>query len=149
MNSKIAVAVGLAAVLAATIPAPISTPTPAFAAEVAVDITANASTKTTNAYSPNPAEINVGDTVIWTNQDAAAHSATSGEDATPTGLFGDPSASGPVLLLPAPEHGRNGSSSVGGWRRRKRRHPAGIHDNSCNWWQQLRDYRCFCHRHGN
>jgi predicted secreted protein with PEFG-CTERM motif len=98
MNSKIAVAVGLAAVLAATILAPVSAPTPAFAAEVAVDITASASTQTTNAYSPNPVEINVGDTVIWTNQDAAAHSATSGEDATPTGLFGDPSASGSVLV---------------------------------------------------
>jgi predicted secreted protein with PEFG-CTERM motif len=98
MNSKIAFAVGLAAVLAATILAPVSTPTPAFAAEVAVDITEGASTKTTNAYSPNPVEINVGDTVIWTNQDATAHSATSGEDATPTGLFGDPSASGSVLV---------------------------------------------------
>jgi predicted secreted protein with PEFG-CTERM motif len=98
MNSKIAIAVGLAAVLAATILAPVSTPTPAFAAEVAVDITEGASTKTTNAYSSNPVEINVGDTVIWTNQDAAAHSATSGEDATPTGLFGDPSASGSVLI---------------------------------------------------
>jgi predicted secreted protein with PEFG-CTERM motif len=98
MNSKIAVAVGLAAVLAATILAPVSTPTPVFAAEVAVDITEGASTKTTNAYSPNPVEINVGDTVIWTNQDATAHSATSGEDATPTGLFGDLSASGSVLV---------------------------------------------------
>lgn len=97
MNSKIAFAVGLAAVLAAIL-APVSTPTPAFAAEVAVDITEGASTKTTNAYSPNPVEIGVGDTVIWTNQDATAHSATSGEDATPTGLFGDPSASGSVLV---------------------------------------------------
>jgi predicted secreted protein with PEFG-CTERM motif len=97
MNSKIAVAVGLAAVLAAIL-APVSTPTPAFAAEVAVDITEGSSTKTNNAYSPNPVEINVGDTVIWINQDAAAHSATSGEDATPTGLFGDPSASGSVLV---------------------------------------------------
>src|ERR671922_97281 len=97
MNSKIAFAVGLAAVLAAIL-APMSTSPPAFAAEVAVDITEGASTKTTNAYSPNPVEINVGDTVIWTNQDATAHSATSGEDATPTGLFGDPSASGSVLV---------------------------------------------------
>lgn len=97
MDSKIAFAVGLAAVLAVIL-APVSTPTPAFAAEVAVDITEDASTKTNNAYSPNPVEINVGDTVIWTNQDAAAHSATSGEDATPTGLFGDPSASGSVLI---------------------------------------------------
>ncbi len=97
MNSKIAFAVGLAAVLAAIL-ASMSTRTPAFAAEVAVDITEGASTKTTNAYSPNPVEINVGDTVIWTNQDATAHSATSGEDATPTGLFGDPSASGSVMV---------------------------------------------------
>src|ERR671924_1834815 len=97
MNSKIAFAVGLAAVLAAIL-APMSTSPPAFAAEVAVDITEGASTKTTNAYSPNPVEINVGDTVIWTNQDATAHSATSGKDATPTGLFGDPSASGSVLV---------------------------------------------------
>src|SRR5919108_736529 len=97
MNSKIAFAVGLAAVLAAIL-APMSTSPPAFAAEVAVDITEGASTKTTNAYSPNPVEINVGDTVIWTNQDATTHSATSGEDATPTGLFGDPSASGSVLV---------------------------------------------------
>ena len=97
MNSKSAFAVGLAAVLAAIL-ASMSTRTPAFAAEVAVDITEGASTKTTNAYSPNPVEINVGDTVIWTNQDATAHSATSGEDATPTGLFGDPSASGSVMV---------------------------------------------------
>jgi plastocyanin len=77
MDSRIAVAVGLAAVLAAVL-APISTLTPAFAAEVAADITTGSSSKTTDAYSPNPLEINVGDTVTWTNRDSTAHTVTSG-----------------------------------------------------------------------
>jgi plastocyanin len=77
MDSKIAVAVGLAAVLAAVL-APISTLTPAFAAEVAADVTTGSSSKTTDAYAPNPIEINVGDTVTWTNKDSTAHTVTSG-----------------------------------------------------------------------
>jgi len=77
MDSKIAVAVGLAAVLAAVL-VPISTPTPAFAAEVAADITAGSSSKTTDAFAPNPLNINVGDTVTWTNKDSVAHTVTSG-----------------------------------------------------------------------
>jgi plastocyanin len=77
MNSKIAVAVGLAAVLAAVL-APISAPTPAFAATVAADITPGSSSKTTNAYAPNPLKINIGDTVTWTNRDSQPHTVTSG-----------------------------------------------------------------------
>ncbi|MGI0049015.1 MAG: cupredoxin domain-containing protein [Nitrososphaera sp.] len=77
MDSKIAVAVGLAAVLAAVL-APISTLTPAFAAEVAADVTTGSSSKTNDAYAPNPIEINVGDTVTWTNKDSTAHTVTSG-----------------------------------------------------------------------
>jgi plastocyanin len=89
MDSKIAVAVGLAAVLAALVTS-ISIPTPAYAAEVAVSITQGSSSKTTNAYSPNPIEINVGDTVIWTNNDPpTTHTATSGTpSAGPDGKFG-------------------------------------------------------------
>ncbi|WP_431755226.1 cupredoxin domain-containing protein, partial [Nitrososphaera sp.] len=61
---------------------------PAFAATVNVDIVPGASTKTTNAYSPNPVEVNVGDTVVWTNKDTQPHTATSGADNTADGKFG-------------------------------------------------------------
>ena len=81
MNSRIAVVVGLAAVLAAVV-ASISTLTPAFAAEVAADIVQGASSLTTEAFSPYPININVGDTVTWTNRDAQPHTVTSG---TPAG----------------------------------------------------------------
>jgi plastocyanin len=77
MDSKIAVAVGLAAVIAAVL-APISTLTPAFAANVPADVTTGSSSKTNDAYAPNPIEINVGDTVVWTNKDSTAHTVTSG-----------------------------------------------------------------------
>jgi plastocyanin len=77
MDSKIAVAVGLAAVLAAVL-APISTLTPAFAAEVQAIAKSGSSSLTTDAYDPNPININVGDTVIWTNRDSQPHTVTSG-----------------------------------------------------------------------
>lgn len=78
MNSRIAVAVGLAAVLAAVL-APISTLTPAFAATVTADITPGSSSKTDDAYAPNPINAQVGDTVTWTNKDSQPHTVTSGE----------------------------------------------------------------------
>src|SRR2546426_9278067 len=96
MNSKIAVAVGLAAVLAAMLTS-ISTPTPAFAATVAVDITPASQSKTTNAFSPNPVNANVGDTVTWTNKDTMPHTITSGTNATPDGKF-DSSGGGKTFL---------------------------------------------------
>ncbi|HEX2013854.1 MAG TPA: plastocyanin/azurin family copper-binding protein, partial [Nitrososphaera sp.] len=84
MNTKIAVAVGLAAILVSMF----ALPQAALAAEVNVSITTGSSTKTTNAYSPNPVEIAIGDTVIWTNEDSTPHTAASGTTPTPDGVFG-------------------------------------------------------------
>jgi plastocyanin len=94
MNTKIAVAVGLAAILASVF----ALPQAAFAADVNVSITVGATSKTTDAFSPNPVTANVGDTVIWTNDDATPHTATSGSNATPDGLFGSPETSTYILV---------------------------------------------------
>lgn len=86
MKSSMALAVGLAAVLVAVI----TLPTPAaFAATINVDITPGSSTKTTDAFSPNPVNANVGDTVVWTNKDNTFHTVVSGNlDDGPSGQFG-------------------------------------------------------------
>jgi plastocyanin len=69
-------------------------------ATVEVNITQGASTKTSDAYAPNPVDANVGDTVVWTNKDSTIHTAVSGNPADgPTGLFGG-SASAPMLIVP-------------------------------------------------
>ncbi len=94
MSTKIAVAVGVAAVIASIF----ALPQAAFAADVPVSIVPGASTLLNKAYSPNPVEIAVGDTVTWTNNDPGQfHSATSGSDATYSGVFGDPGASTSLL----------------------------------------------------
>jgi plastocyanin len=68
---------------------------------IGIDITQGASTKTSDAYAPNPVHANVGDTVVWTNKDSTIHTATSGNPSDgPTGLFGG-SASAPSLIAPA------------------------------------------------
>ncbi|HEY7735067.1 MAG TPA: plastocyanin/azurin family copper-binding protein [Nitrososphaera sp.] len=102
MNTKIAVAVGMAAIFAAML-IPISTSVPAFAATVNVDMAPGASTKTTDAYSPNPVNVNVGDTVIWTNNDPPnTHTATSGTPSGgPDGKFGG-TAEAPFSVIIAP-----------------------------------------------
>jgi plastocyanin len=43
-----------------------------------VYIVRGASVKRGDAYSPNPIEIDVGDTVAWINDDSTAHTVTSG-----------------------------------------------------------------------
>jgi plastocyanin len=96
MNSRIAVAVGLAAVLAAML-APISTLTPALAATVTADVTSGSSSKTTDAYAPNPIEVNVGDTVTWTNRDSQPHTVTSGSNGQPDGNFDSSPGLNPIM----------------------------------------------------
>ncbi len=101
MNSRIAVAVGLAAVLAAVL-APVSTLKPAYAAEVAADIVQGASSLTTEAFTPYPININVGDTVTWTNRDAQPHTVTSGIPAEgPDGNFDSSPNFSPLIVAGA------------------------------------------------
>jgi plastocyanin len=96
MNARIAVAAGIAVVLAAVF----TMPQAAFAADVNVDITTGSSTKTDDAYAPNPVEVNVGDKVIWTNKDSTIHTATAGTAADgPTGMFGG-TLEAPGLIAP-------------------------------------------------
>jgi nitrite reductase (NO-forming) len=52
-----------------------------------VSIVPGSSSLTTDAYSPNPAQVSVGATVTWTNDDSQPHTATSGEGATPDQRF--------------------------------------------------------------
>jgi len=60
---------------------------PALADTAPASITSGAAGKTTNAYSPNPINLSVGDTVIWTNNDSTVHTVTSGSGGNPDGKF--------------------------------------------------------------
>lgn len=46
--------------------------------KVQATIVSGASTLTDKAYSPNPINVKVGQTVVWTNDDSAFHTVTSG-----------------------------------------------------------------------
>lgn len=52
-----------------------------------VSIIPGSSSLTNIAYQPNPAQIRVGDTITWTNNDLEPHSVTSGENAQADGRF--------------------------------------------------------------
>jgi plastocyanin len=52
-----------------------------------VSIVPGSSSLTTDAYTPNPVQAGVGDTVTWTNDDTQPHTATSGEAISPDGRF--------------------------------------------------------------
>jgi plastocyanin len=57
--------------------------------EVIVRIPEGATELTDDAYSPNPVEVTVGDTVTWINDDSTDHTATSGtSESGSTGMFG-------------------------------------------------------------
>ena len=64
-----------------------------------VSIVPGASTLTDTAYSPNPIEITVGQTVVWTNDDSAFHTVTSGTaGAADVGKEFDSGLTGPAAL---------------------------------------------------
>jgi plastocyanin len=67
-----------------------ATTTGAGNATTSVSMVPGASTLTTDAFSPNPIQVSVGTTVTWTNNDAQPHTVSSGENATPNGLFDSP-----------------------------------------------------------
>jgi plastocyanin len=101
MNTKTAtlLAGAVVAILATAVLA-IAGQQAAFAANVDITIVPGASTKTKDAFSPNPAEAHVGDTVVWTNKDGALHTAVSGKDNKPDGKFGVQSDGQTPILIP-------------------------------------------------
>jgi plastocyanin len=55
---------------------------------------------TDTAYNPNPIEITVGQTVVWTNDDTAFHTVTSGQiGASDAGQLFDSGLAGPTALI--------------------------------------------------
>ena len=66
---------------------------------VQVSIVPGASTLTDTSYSPNPIEVTVGQTVLWTNDDSAFHTVTSGNAGAPdVGKAFDSGLTGPTAL---------------------------------------------------
>ena len=62
---------------------PTATPIPSNS--TVVKIVANAGS---NSFSPNPVEVNVGDTVTWVNDDSARHTVTSEDGTFDSGMMG-------------------------------------------------------------
>lgn len=68
--------------------------------KVQVSILPGASVLTDDAYSPNPVEVGVGQTVVWTNDDTAFHTVTSGTvGAADAGKLFDSGLAGPNALI--------------------------------------------------
>lgn len=74
-----------------------------------VSITSGSSSKTTDAYSPNPIAINAGDTVVWKNNDLQPHTVTSGINGQPDGNF-DSSPNFNPLMAPGGTYQRTFNS---------------------------------------
>jgi plastocyanin len=67
--------------------------------KVQATIVPGASTLTDTAYSPNPIQAKVGQTVVWTNDDSAFHTVTSGSvGAADAGKAFDSGLAGPTAL---------------------------------------------------
>ncbi|WP_458745350.1 cupredoxin domain-containing protein [Candidatus Nitrosocosmicus sp. T] len=68
--------------------------------KIQVSIVPGGSLLTDDAYSPNPFEITVGQTVVWTNDDTAFHTVTSGTvGAADAGQIFDSGLAGPNALI--------------------------------------------------
>ncbi len=67
--------------------------------KVPVSVVPGSSTLTDTAYNPNPVEVTVGQTVVWTNDDSAFHTVTSGTvGAADAGKAFDSGLAGPTAL---------------------------------------------------
>jgi plastocyanin len=98
MNKNTTLAAGLVAIFAAAMALPAQN---AFAATVNAEMVPGAQTKSDDAYSPNPIEISVGDTVIWTNKDSAIHTVSAGTPSAPDmDGFGWKEDGTPILIAP-------------------------------------------------
>ena len=67
--------------------------------KIQVSVVPGATFLTDTAYNPNPIEVNVGQTVLWTNDDFSFHTVTSGEvgDTNSDRIF-DSELAGPTAL---------------------------------------------------
>ncbi|HYG00426.1 MAG TPA: plastocyanin/azurin family copper-binding protein [Candidatus Saccharimonadales bacterium] len=67
--------------------------------KIQATIVPGASLLTDTSYNPNPIEVTVGQTVVWTNDDSAFHTVTSGSVGTPdAGKAFDSGLAGPTAL---------------------------------------------------
>jgi plastocyanin len=68
--------------------------------EVKVSIVRGASTLADKAFSPNPVNVKIGDTITWVNEDSVFHTVVSGNPSTggETGKVFDSGLSGPTAL---------------------------------------------------
>jgi plastocyanin len=68
--------------------------------EVKVSIVPGASTLADKAFSPNPVNVKIGDTITWVNEDSVFHTVVSGNPSTggETGKVFDSGLSGPTAL---------------------------------------------------
>ncbi|MFL6496098.1 MAG: plastocyanin/azurin family copper-binding protein [Nitrososphaera sp.] len=62
-----------------------------------VSIVPGSSTLTTDAFSPNPVQVSVGNTVTWTNNDSQPHTVASGSNGQPDNKFNSSPNFNPLL----------------------------------------------------